>query len=299
MKSYCLLTSCVTAALLLASGAPLRAEKPSPAKTFDVQAVRDVPYYDGDDADKTKHKLDLYLPKGQKDFPVLFFVHGGAWMTGDKNFFGVYSSFGKQFARHGIGAVVTNYRLSPGVQHPEHIKDVARAFAWTHKNIAGYGGRPAHIFLCGHSAGAHLVALLATDATYLKAVGESLSAIRGVIPISGVYQVPDKLLSSVFGKSPEVHKKASPIMHVRKDAPPFLILYADNDFPTCDFMSERFGKALKAKKAEAKTVEIKKRNHVTIILSASGDGDPVAREILDFIDHRTADTFRASATGRQ
>src|SRR5437016_798438 len=142
MKSYCLLTSCVTAALLVASGAPVRAEQPSPAKTFEVQAVRDVPYYDGEDADKTKHKLDLYLPKGQKDFPVLFFVHGGAWRTGDKNYFGFYAGLGKFYARRGIGTVVTNYRLSPKVKHPEHIKDVARAFAWTVKNISKYGGRP-------------------------------------------------------------------------------------------------------------------------------------------------------------
>ena len=59
----------------------------------------------GPDADKIKHKLDLFLPKDQKDFPVVIFVHGGAWRHGDKNFFGVYSALGKMFARNGIGAV--------------------------------------------------------------------------------------------------------------------------------------------------------------------------------------------------
>src|SRR5262245_18228170 len=194
--------ACATAVLLAISG-PVRADQAKADKTFEVEAVRDITYYEGDDADQVKHKLDLYLPKGQKDFPVLFFVHGGAWSMGDKRFFGVYSSFGKQFAKHGIGTVVTNYRLSPGVQHPEHIKDVARAFAWTQKNIANHGGKADQIFVCGHSAGGHLVALLATDETYLKAVGLGLNTIRGVIPISGVYQVPEKMLTSVFGKSPE------------------------------------------------------------------------------------------------
>src|SRR5205809_2087088 len=162
----------VVLAVVLGLGLPLggtaRADE---GKSTEVQIVRDIPYYDGADADKVKHKLDLFLPKGQKDFPVLFFVHGGAWRHGDKNFLGAYSSLGKFYARRGIGTVVTNYRLSPKVIHPEHIKDVARAFAWTVKNISKYGGDPTSLFLCGHSAGGHLVSLLATDRSYLKAEG--------------------------------------------------------------------------------------------------------------------------------
>ena len=96
------------------------------ARTYEVEAIKDVSYYAGADRDKVKHNLDLYLPKGLKDYPVLFFVHGGAWSLGDKNDFGVYAAFGSAFAKLGIGVVVTNYRLSPGVKHPEHIKDVAR-----------------------------------------------------------------------------------------------------------------------------------------------------------------------------
>ncbi len=151
------------------------------------------------EADQKKHKLDLYLPKGKTDFPVVMFVHGGGWVFGDKNFFGVYEGVGKMFARHGVGAVVTNYRLSPAVQHPEHIKDVARAFAWTHKHIADYGGRPDELFLCGHSAGGHLISLLATDESYLKAEGLSLKDVKGVMPISGVYAIPDNMFNEAFG----------------------------------------------------------------------------------------------------
>src|SRR5262249_5248660 len=151
-------------------------------------------YYDGEDADKNKHKLDLYLPKGKKDFPIMFFVHGGAWVSGDRNYFGIYSSIGQAFARNGIGAVVISYRPSPKVQHPEHIKDVARAFAWTHKNIGKHGGNPDAILLCGHSAGGHLVALLATDEGYLRSEGLTLKAIKGAIPMSGVYLITDNML---------------------------------------------------------------------------------------------------------
>src|SRR5262249_51032891 len=117
-------------------------EPGKPADRYEVETVLDVPYYEGPDADKIKHRLDLYLPRGRKDFPVLFFVHGGAWSYGDKNSpFGLYKNFARYWASQGVGTVVTNYRLSPGVMHPEHMKDVARAFAWTHKNIQRYHGR--------------------------------------------------------------------------------------------------------------------------------------------------------------
>src|SRR5262245_37016196 len=155
----------------------------APAPAYEVRWVRDVAYYDGPDADPAKHKLDLFLPKGPKDFPVVVFVHGGAWHRGDKSFLGVYSSLGAFLARHGVGAAVVNYRLSPAVRHPEHAHDVARAVAWVHGNVARYGGRPDELFLCGHSAGGHLVALLATDPSYLKAEGVKPGAVRGVIAL--------------------------------------------------------------------------------------------------------------------
>lgn len=250
---------------------------------FEVEVVKDLAYYDGADADPIKHKLDLYLPQGKRDFPVLFFVHGGAWVIGDKNQFGIYSALGQNFARQGIGTVVTNYRLSPKVQHPEHIKDVARAFAWTHRNIAKHGGKPDQIFACGHSAGGHLVALLGTDETYLKNEGLSLKAIKGVIPMSGVYRIPERMMPAVFGKDPEVVKKASPLEHVRAGLPPFLIIYADRDMPMCDTMSELFCKALKEKACTAETCSIADRSHVSIIMRVSRANDPCAQAIARFI----------------
>ncbi|HEY1860506.1 MAG TPA: alpha/beta hydrolase [Gemmataceae bacterium] len=281
----------------------------TPTKAFEVKAIRDVAYYDAADADKVKHKLDLFLPKDQKDFPVVLFVHGGAWRHGDKNYFGVYSALGSMFARNGIGAVITNYRLSPEVMHPEHIKDVARAFAWTHKNIEKYGGRPDQIFVCGHSAGAHLVALLATDESYLKAEGLGLKDIKGVLPLSGVYSLPekfslalpfagpkskvetepatmmvDRLFDSVFGKDKEKRKEAFPIAHVKKGLPPFLILYADSDLPDFEKNAEEFAKVLKEKDVKVETMQVAKRNHLSLIIDAADDDDPTAIALRRFID---------------
>lgn len=91
---------------------------------YEVDVVRDLAYVEGTEADAKKHKLDLYLRRGKQGFPVVLFVHGGAWSSGDRNFFGAHEAIGKMFARHGVGAVVISYRLSPSVKHPEHIKDV-------------------------------------------------------------------------------------------------------------------------------------------------------------------------------
>jgi acetyl esterase/lipase len=274
------------AILLLA--APARAEE-TVAKKYEVRRIRDLIYFDGEGADTNKHKLDLYLPRDHKDFPVLFFVHGGAWTIGDRNFFGVYSSVAMLFARHGIGTAVTSYRLSPAVQHPEHIKDVARAFAWTHKHIGEYGGRNDQIFISGHSAGGHLVALLATDDSYLKALGLGLKDIKGAMPMSGVYNIPNRFLSSVFTDDSEVRRKASPLTHVRGDAPPFLIIYAEKDLIVCGKQpSEEFCAALNAKKCTAESLEVKSRTHVSLLLKTCLDDDPAAQAMLRFIMTRVS-----------
>jgi acetyl esterase/lipase len=257
-------------------------------KSAEVEVVRNLAYYEGPNADPVRHRLDIYLPKGQKGFPVLFFIHGGAWMHGNKNHFGIYAALGRCLARHGIALVSPNYRLSPAVKHPEHVKDVARAFAWTCKHIAQYGGRPDEIFVGGHSAGGHLAALLATDERYLKAHGLTLAAIRGAIPISGVYSIPNTpLLHPVFGKDPAIFRDASPACHCCAAAPPFLILYSDHELPGCEGkQAEAFAKALRDHACPAETVLVPNRNHVFILISATRDTDPVMRHLLSFIGAR-------------
>lgn len=300
----------VIAALASLPGQLSAADTPAVAKNAELAPVevdvhRDIAYRDlhaGEDASKGKNKLDLFVPKGKKDFPVLFFVHGGGWRQGDKNFLGFYGTLAMFWARQGIGTVVTNYRLSPAVMHPAHIEDVADAFAWTHRNIANYGGRVDRLFACGHSAGGHLVSLLATDESYLKLRGLTRSALRGVIPISGVFDVAGsdlRLFSSAFGGDLELRKKASPLHQVTADGPPFLIVYADNDFPTCGEVSEKFCKALKTVKCPAETLEVKSRNHISILLMANGADDPVTQAIKRFVDTqgRASAGSKSSAVG--
>jgi acetyl esterase/lipase len=270
----------VLAGLLLAS--PADAEDKT--KNHAVKRVKDIAYYNGKDADSNKHKLDLYLPEGVKDFPVLVFVHGGAWVSGDRNFFGMYSSLANAYAKQGIGVAVTSYRLSPAVKHPEHVKDVARAFAWTYKNIAKYGGKPDQLFVSGHSAGGHLVALLASDGSYLAAHDLTTRAIRGVIAISGVYAVADRFLPRVFGSEDGSGKNASPLNFVKKGLPPFLILYADKDLVYCGKApSEKFRKALDEAGTKARAMEVKESDHFMILFAAAKIGSDVSTAIVDFI----------------
>jgi acetyl esterase/lipase len=281
-----LVAAVLTLGLVVGTVCPVHAGKAA-ATRFAVQSLKDVAYVNTPDADPIRHKLDLYLPKGEKDFPVVLFVHGGSWRHGDKSFLGVYEALGTFLARQGIGAVVINYRLSPAVRHPEHIRDVARAFAWTHKNIAAYGGRPDRVFVCGHSAGGHLVALLATDPEWLKAEGLTSDAIRGVISLSGVFdlgELPSWLVSATFGTGADVIAAASPIRQARGGLPPFLILYADQDLPGCDRKpAETFAKALRDKGTKAETLEVRSGNHFKMMLSAVVPGDPVCDAILAFV----------------
>lgn len=275
------------AIVLLFVGSSVRAQEPS---AFEMETALNVSYYTGPGADPVRHRLDIYVPKGLKDFPVVFFIHGGAWFEGNKNQFGMYRAIAKTLTRHGIGVVSTNYRLSPDVKHPEHVQDVARAFAWTYKNIGTYGGKASELFISGHSAGGHLASLLAMDETYLKAEGLDLHTIRGVIAVSGVYIIPDeKLFNFAFepGKAPR--EKASPIHHARPGLPPFLILYAVSEFPFCGKeCAEAFSEALRGKGVPAPTMELDRRNHITIMLNAVSEKDPVFQAIYSFVVSQVA-----------
>ena len=261
----------------LGIGVPTADEMP---KQFDK--VADVAYRTDKDADKEKHTLDVYTPKGRKDFPTVLFVHGGSWKSGNKN---IYAALGQSLANDGIGCVICNYRLSPAVKHPGHIEDVAKAFAWTAENIAKYGGAKDKLFLCGHSAGGHLVSLLVTDPQYLKAEKHTAAEIKGVAALSGVYQIvhTEAVFQGPFGKDEKVCTAASPLTHVAGKHPPFLIAYADNDFPHLDEMADNMTAALKKANSPVELIKCKDRNHITIIVQFVNDTDPLNKSFRDFV----------------
>jgi acetyl esterase/lipase len=248
---------------------------------YEVEVKKNIPYYEGKDADAKRHSVDIYMPKGQKDVPVLFFIHGGGWTMGDRTMF---SSVWKRYARNGVCVVSAGYRLSPKVKHPEHIKDVARAFAWTHKNIGKYGGKADQIFVSGHSAGGHLAALLGTDESYLKAHKLSLKDIKGVIPISGVFVIrASGRLKNAFSEDEDECKQASPQTHVKAGLPPFLVLYAEKDLGNLGAQGKAFAAALAKKKCDVVSREMKGRNHGSIVGTMTKQDDPGTQAVLEFI----------------
>src|SRR5262249_10501302 len=135
------------------------------------------------------------------------------------------------------------------------------------------------------SAGGHLVALLGTNEKYLKAEGCSLSDIRGVIPMSGVYLVSEKFMPDVFGTDKDEAKAGSPLMQGHANLPPYLVLWAENDFPTCGKVpSELFAGALKKEKNTVETCEFKDTNHMTIIMIAANPDNAVSKKIQAFVN---------------
>src|SRR5687768_13460300 len=146
---------------------------------------RDIPYAD---PAHERQVLDVHAPKGAKGLPVVFWIHGGGWQTGDKKDVQVKP---QAFNDKGFVFVATNYRLLPAVDMATIVRDVARSIRWVHDHVAEHGGDPKRLFVMGHSAGAQLAALVCTDERYLKAEGVPLDAIKGCVPVDGdTYDVP-------------------------------------------------------------------------------------------------------------
>jgi acetyl esterase/lipase len=184
-------------------------------------------------------RLDLWRPASAKaPAPLVIFVHGGGWKRGDKG-----NATGATKIEHllgeGYAVASVNYRLVPAATVEEQAADVAKAVAWLRSHAAEQRIDPARIVLMGHSAGAHLVALVGTDARYLRAAGLGLNELRGVIALDGAcYDVPRQIAeggnvmratyAQAFGDQPARQRLLSPIDHAAApNAPAFLILHVD------------------------------------------------------------------------
>jgi acetyl esterase/lipase len=258
---------------------------PAVAQTHTVRVLRNVPYLQGANYAGDKDKLDLYLPEGRSNAPVIVSYYGNQLMGGDKD---EDAYIGRRFASAGFVTAVVNYRLSPGVSHPAHIQDAAASFAWVKRRIAEYGGNPDRVFVIGYSAGGYLAALLSTDHRYLAAHNLSPRDIRGTVPVSAFYWVerrgvaPDRD-KSVWGTSRDVWIDASPAHHLQPDAPPMLILYADRDEDWRRQQNVEVAMAMKAAgQANVELVMIGDRTHATIWTRVGDEGDETAERIIRF-----------------
>jgi acetyl esterase/lipase len=177
-----------------------------------------------------QQRLDVYVPEraAPEPRPVVVFWHGGRWRYGDK---ADYRFVGAALAESGYVAVVANYRHYPQVKMPGFLSDAAQAALWAAAHAKEYGGNPERLYLMGHSAGAHLAAMVTLDPRYFAAAGRTAPPITGVIGLSGPYDFlpllePD--VQDMFGPPP-IYPESQPINFVRGDAPPMLLVHGLED----------------------------------------------------------------------
>lgn len=254
-----------------------------------VIRIADIPYAAEQGVDAARQSLDIYLADGLADAPIVLYVHGGGWRWGDK-----MGALFKPAALVPEGYLFAsmNYRFSPGATLNDMALDVARAAVWVRRHGAGYGGDPARIVLMGHSAGAHLVSVVATNPAFIEEAGGSLSDLSGVIAIdTGMLNVPLRMETAgpsqirVFGSDPDAWIPVSPWHHVEEGTgiPPFLLLIAGGREITLDQ-----GAVFKEKAAgagiEVSSFEAEGRKHMPLDTYIGVDGDESTRMVLRFLE---------------
>ena len=258
----------------------------------------DIPY--ADPADE-RQVLDIYSTKGSKNLPVVFWIHGGGWVTGDKSDVALKP---KVFAERGFVFVSTNYRLLPHVEIEVLIHDVAKSFGWVYRNIAKHGGDPKRILVGGHSAGAQLAALICTDHRYIEAEGVPASVLKGCVPVDGdTYDLPAIIASAEmrlqlhklpprefghrekFGNDPQKHIDFSAVTHVKSDKgiPPFLILFLRNH-PYTSVQAQRLHNVLKEAGVLSTLAGFRDTDHSKLNNDLGKPGDPATKALFKFVD---------------
>ena len=247
-----------------------------------------------------RQMLDVYAPENAKNLPVIFWIHGGGWQTGDK---ASAHAKPKAFVDKGYVFVSTNYRLLPDVDMQTIVRDVAKSVHWVHDHIAEYGGDPKRLIVTGHSAGAQLAALICTDGRYLKDEGLSLAMIKGCIPVDGdTYDVPLMIETAAsrrkslgqpnpkfghyekFGSDPEKHRNFSAVNHVARDKgiSPFLLMYVA-DHPDTSAQAKRLASMLEKADISARLFGAKDTEHSKINENLGLPDDPSTKAMFDFV----------------
>jgi acetyl esterase/lipase len=235
-------------------------QNPFRSRHKDVEKVRNISY---GPAGK-RNLLDVYRPRaGANGCPTLVYVHGGAWTMGSKDRAGLPLVL--HLAARGWVCVTPNYRLSPKATFPDHLVDLKLVLKWIRESGGEYGADPDFVVVSGGSAGGHLSALLAltaNDPEFQPGFEDVDTSVVGAVPLYGSYDLLDRrgfrpdnfqkefLEKRVLKTSPDADaagwEKASPVYHVRPDAPPFFVVHGRNDSLLFWEDAEAFAQALRA-----------------------------------------------------
>lgn len=236
-----------------------------------------------------RQKIDLYRPKGTATKAVILYLYGGGWVSGARWY---YRLFGRTMASRGYAVAIPDYHLYPQATFPAFVEDAALAFKWVREHAAQLGGSSARVFVMGHSAGAHISALLALDPKYLRAHGLGPEAICGVIGLAGPYTLDPlkwKGVQNIFAPSQAAPHSARPIKLVRAGAPPMLLLHGERDRIVGPQASVNFAGALTAAGSQAEAKLYPRIGHFEIFAAYMWGWRWRARVLQDteaFIDAR-------------
>jgi len=241
---------------------------------------------------KSQQKLDIYKPSKLRHNTVVVFLYGGSWKRGHRSH---YRFVGEAFASRGFITVIPNYRVYPEVQFPRFIEDAAAAIGWVQHHIAKHGGNAKKIVLVGHSAGAHIAALLALDPRYLKAAGVSQKFIAGTVGIAGPYAIDPsqhRSIRSIFetAKNP---RNIRPINFVHANAAPMLLLHGAEDNLVDAENSRELAQRLQKVGSSVTYIPFANTGHVGVLLALAWPFQgsvPVLEKTVAFIERLNPQT---------
>lgn len=249
---------------------PLAIAACSPLKTFDALVPKDgggelaqrgIAY--GTDA---RQKLDVYVPKATgTQRPVVVFIYGGSWASGTRD---GYQFAGRALAAQGFVVIVPDYRLVPQVRFPGFVEDGAAAVRWAEANAARYGGDGQRIVVMGHSAGAHIAAMLALDEQWL---GQDRIAVKGFVGLAGPYDflpLDPGAAQNALGNWPRP-AETQPITYAGAGDPPVLLLAGADDTTVKPRNSTALAEKLTAAGVDATVTIYPKVGHIGIATALS------------------------------
>jgi acetyl esterase/lipase len=258
------------------------------------RVVHDIPYGDG-----PRRALDLYVPEGADGTtPMLVFFYGGGWESGEKE---SYLFAGQAFASRGYVTAIPDYRVYPDVIFPDFLRDGAAAVAWATRHATDYGAQPGPVYLVGHSAGAHIAAMLTLDGQWLGEAGLSpCGAVRATAGLAGPYDfLPLKrpVLMEIFG--PEATRPQSqPINFVSGSEPPMLLITGRSDTTVLPRNTENLAARIMERGGEVETLYYDGIGHIPLVGSLASPLRglaPALNDVDDFLRrHRNSDRDQGS-----
>ena len=259
------------------------------ASAVTPEVHRDLFYTESEDK---LQSLDVYSPPEGKDHPVIVWIHGGGWSKGDK---ASLQQKPQAFVDKGFVLVSVNYRLVPAVTVKDIMADLAQSVRWVREHATEHRGDPNALIIMGHSAGAHLAALLCTDDRYLKSAGVPMTSLKGCVPLDvSAYDIPkrihdvddgiSKTFKTIFDTEEAAQREVSPVHHIAKDKhiPPFLILHVASREDT-KAQAHWLASKLTEASIAARVVAAEGKTHGTISSDLGSADDPPTLELWKFL----------------